>query len=143
MSLGRNLKELRQQQSLNQKDLSDRSGVSQATISRIETGRVLQPGSSALKNLADALGVSADSLMDDKARLARVHKDRLHQIAEILNAFVIHENGHLALHQPDLGRLIGLSRGGIASQRRHRANVRSPVPSQSPAHGRQRFVRCL
>ena len=43
MSLGRNLKELRQKQSLNQKDLSDRSGVSQATISRIETGRVRQP----------------------------------------------------------------------------------------------------
>ena len=69
-SLGRNLKELRQKQSLNQKDLSDRSGVSQATISRIETGRVRQPGSSALKNLADALGVSTDSLMDDKGRLA-------------------------------------------------------------------------
>ena len=52
MSLGRNLKELRQKQSLNQKDLSDRSGVSQATISRIETGRVRQPGSSALKKFS-------------------------------------------------------------------------------------------
>ena len=72
-SLGRNLKELRQKQSLNQKDLSDRSGVSQATISRIETGRVRQPGSSALKNLADALGASTDALMDDKGRLAIVH----------------------------------------------------------------------
>ena len=69
-SLGRSLKELRQQQSLNQKELSDRSGVSQATISRIETGRVRQPGSSALKSLADALGVSTDALMDDKGRLA-------------------------------------------------------------------------
>ena len=68
-SLGRNLKELRQQQSLNQKELSDRSGVSQATISRIETGRVRQPGSSALKSLADALGVSTDALMDDTGRL--------------------------------------------------------------------------
>ena len=74
MSLGRNLKDLRQQQSLNQKDLSDRSGVSQATISRIETGRVRQPGSSALKGLADALGVSADSLMDDTAHLAESTK---------------------------------------------------------------------
>ena len=107
MSLGHNLKELRQQQSLNQKDLSDRSGVSQATISRIETGRVRQPGSSALKNLADALGVSTDSLMDDKARLARVHKDRLHQIAEILNAFVIHENGHLLFISQTLADLLG------------------------------------
>ena len=107
MSLGRNLKELRQKQSLNQKDLSDRSGVSQATISRIETGRVRQPGSSALKNLADALGVSTDSLMDDKARLARVHKDRLHQIAESLNAFVIDENGHLLFISQTLADLLG------------------------------------
>ncbi len=107
MSLGRNLKELRQKQSLNQKDLSDRSGVSQATISRIETGRVRQPGSSALKNLADALGVSTDSLMDDTAHLARVHKDRLHQIAEALNAFVIHENGHLLFISQTLADLLG------------------------------------
>ena len=107
MSLGRNLKELRQKQSLNQKDLSDRSGVSQATISRIETGRVRQPGSSALKNLADALGVSTDSLMDDTAHLARVHKDRLHQIAETLNSFVIHENGQLHLISQTLADLLG------------------------------------
>ena len=107
MSLGRNLKELRQKQSLNQKDLSDRSGVSQATISRIETGRVRQLGSSALKNLADALGVSTDSLMDDTAHLARVHKDRLHQIAEALNAFVIHENGLLLFISQTLADLLG------------------------------------
>ena len=107
MSLGRNLKDLRQQQSLNQKDLSDRSGVSQATISRIETGRVRQPGSSALKNLADALGVSTDSLMDDTAHLARVHKDRLHQIAETLNSFVIHENGQVHLISQTLADLLG------------------------------------
>ncbi|MCY3788465.1 MAG: helix-turn-helix domain-containing protein [Gemmatimonadetes bacterium] len=107
MSLGRNLKELRQRQSLNQKDLSDRSGVSQATISRIETGRVRQPGSSALKNLADALGVSTDSLMDDKARLARVHQDRLQQIAETLNAFVINENGPLLFISQTLADLLG------------------------------------
>jgi len=107
MSLGRNLKELRQKLSLNQKDLSDRSGVSQATISRIETGRVRQPGSSALKNLADALSVSTDSLMDDTAHLARVHKDRLHQIAGPLNAFVIHENGQLHFISPTLAAPLG------------------------------------
>ena len=107
MSLGRNLKELRQKQSLNQKDLSDRSGVSQATISRIETGRVRQLGSSALKSLADTLGVSTDSLMDDNGSLAQVHKDRLHRIAETLNAFVIHENGHLLFISQTLADLLG------------------------------------
>lgn len=107
MSLGRNLKELRQKQSLNQKDLSDRSGVSQATISRIETGRVLQLGSSALKSLADSLGVSTDSLMDDNGHLARVHKDRLHQIAETLTAFVVHDNGRLLFISQTLADLLG------------------------------------
>lgn len=72
-SLGRNLKDLRQKQSLNQNDLSARSGVSQATISRIETGQVRHPGSSVLKSLADALGVSTDALMDDTGRLAIAH----------------------------------------------------------------------
>ena len=110
MSLGRNLKELRQKQSLNQKDLSDRSGVSQATISRIETGQVRQPGSSALKSLADALGVSADALMDDIGHLAQVHQERLHQIAETLNAFVIHENGHLLFISQPLADLLGYRR---------------------------------
>ena len=106
MSLGRNLKELRQQQSLNQKDLSDRSGVPQPTISRIETGRV-QPRSSAVKNLADALGVSTDSLMNDNGHSAQVHKNPLHQIAETLNAFVIDENGQLHFSSQTLAARLG------------------------------------
>ena len=72
MSLGRTLKALRQKQSLNQKALSALSGVSQATISRIETGRVRQLRSSALKNLADALGVSVDFLMGDNLSLIHI-----------------------------------------------------------------------
>ena len=106
MSLGHNLKELRQKQSLNQKDLSDRSGVSQATISRIETGSV-QPRSPALKNLADSLGVSIDSLMDDNGHSTQAPKDPLHQIAETLNAFVIDENGQLRFISPILAARLG------------------------------------
>ena len=106
MSLGRNLKELRQQQSLNQKDLSDRSGISQATISRIETGRV-QPRSSALKSLAETLGVSTDYLMNENGHSTQVHKNPLHQIAEALNAFVIDDNGHLRFISQSLADLLG------------------------------------
>ena len=107
MSLGHNLKELRQQKSLNQQDLSDRSGVPQSTISRIETGRVRQPGSSALKNLADALGVSIDSLMNDNGHSTQAPKDPLHQIAETLNAFVIDENGLLLFISQTLADSLG------------------------------------
>ena len=105
-SLGHNLKELRHKQSLNQKDLSDRSGVSQATISRIETGRV-QPRSSALKSIADCLNVSTDDLMDDNGHSTQAPKDPLHQIAETLNAFVIDENGHLRFISQTLADSLG------------------------------------
>ena len=105
-SLGHNLKKLRQEKSLNQKDLSDCSGVSQATISRIETGSV-QPRSPALKSLADCLGVSIDSLMDDNGHSTQAPKDPLHQIAETLNAFVIDENGHLRFISPILAARLG------------------------------------
>lgn len=154
MSLGRNLKELRQKQSLNQKDLSDRSGVSQATISRIETGRVRQPGSSALKSLADSLGVSTDSLVNDNGHLARVHKDRLHQIAETLNAFVIHTDGHLLFISQTLADSLGyrgdelLAKDGIElmfapqsrSTARHRvASSSSPTYEVLMMHSDGRF----
>lgn len=119
MSLGRTLKALRQKQSLNQKALSALSGVSQATISRIETGRVRQLRSSALKNLADALGVSVDFLMGDNEIFAHipsanmggsipgVHEDRFRQIADTLDAFVIHENGRVLYVNQTLADLLG------------------------------------
>jgi PAS domain S-box-containing protein len=107
MPLGVTLKALRQKQNFNQKALSTLSGVSQATISRIETGRVRQLRSSALKNLADALGVSVDFLMGDNEVFAAipgpdaqaggakpgVREDRFRQIADTLNAFIVHEQG--------------------------------------------------
>ena len=105
-SLGHNLKKLRQEKSLNQKDLSDCSGVSQATISRIETGRV-QPRSSALKSIADCLDVSTDDLMNGNGHSTQAPKDPLHQIAETLNAFVIDENGHLRFISPILAARLG------------------------------------
>ena len=116
MSLGHNLRELRQQQSLNQQDLSDRSGVSQATISRIETGSVRQLGSSALRSLADALGVSTDSLMDDNGHSTQAPKNPLHQIAETLNAFVVEENGCLRFISPILAAWLGYSSGELLAK---------------------------
>tara|TARA_B110000438_G_scaffold104892_1_gene103466 strand:- start:104 stop:1261 length:1158 start_codon:yes stop_codon:yes gene_type:complete len=122
MSLGRTLKALRQKQSLNQKALSALSGVSQATISRIETGRVRQLRSSALKNLADALGVSVDFLMGDNEIFAHIpsanmggsipgvpgiREDRFRQIADTLDAFVIHENGRVLYVNQTLADLLG------------------------------------
>jgi len=65
--LGNRVKRLRQIRQLNQKQLSARAGISQATLSRIETGSVKQPRTSALVQLAEALEVSVDYLLTGRA----------------------------------------------------------------------------
>ena len=64
MSLGEKVKELREKKGMNQKQLSEASLITQATISRIESGKVNQLKSDALKRLADALGSTVDYLVD-------------------------------------------------------------------------------
>lgn len=123
MSLGKTLKALRQKKSLNQKDLSSLSGVSQATISRIETGRVRQLRSAALKNLADALGVtvdfmmgdpqvfanipSIDNLMDMSPNIPEFREERIRQIADSLNPLALHENGRILYVNQALADMLG------------------------------------
>ena len=119
MSLGSTLKALRQKRSFNQKTLSTLSDVSQATISHIETGRVHQLRSSALKNLADALGVSVDFIMGDNEMFANipssdmwgsipgVRPDRFRQIADTLDPFLVHENGSVLYVNQTLADLLG------------------------------------
>ena len=131
MSLGKILNALRQKQRLNQKDLSALSGVSQATISRIETGRVRQLRSSALKNLADALGVSVDFLMGDNEIFANIpstdlpvgsipgspaiREDLFRQVAENLDAFAIHENGRVLYVNQSMADMLGYSKEDLLS----------------------------
>lgn len=67
MSLGEKVKEKRENRGMTQKELAQASGISQATISRLESGRVKQLKSQALRRLADALAVTIDYLVVDKA----------------------------------------------------------------------------
>ena len=69
MSLGEKVKELREKKGMNQKELSKASAITQATISRIEKGKVNQLKSEALKRLADALGSTIDYLVDKTDKL--------------------------------------------------------------------------
>ena len=59
---------------MNQQELADRAGLTQATISRIESGRVEQLKSDALKQLAEALRVTMDYLV---GRTTEVSSERL------------------------------------------------------------------
>ena len=63
MNLGERVKNLREKKGWNQKELSDRCGITQATISRLESGLVNQLKSDALGDLAKSLGVSVDYLI--------------------------------------------------------------------------------
>ena len=122
MALGQTLKALRQKQGLNQKSLSTLSGVSQATISRVETGRVRQLRSAALKNLADALGVSVDFLMGDSEVFAEipvqnsadtapgVREDRFRQISDSLQPFALHEGSRIVYANQTLADMLGYRR---------------------------------
>ena len=56
------VREVRIRQGLSQEELSEKSGVSAANISRIETGETKNPRPSTMRRLASALGVSVYAL---------------------------------------------------------------------------------
>ena len=62
------LQELRERRKLSQAELARRSGVSQATVSRIEAGMTKGVDLATLERLADALGVSPRSLLKSSKR---------------------------------------------------------------------------
>lgn len=69
MSIGQRIKERRERLGLNQKQLADASAITQATISRLESGQVLELKSEALKRLAQALGVTVDYLIGQTPKM--------------------------------------------------------------------------
>ncbi len=56
LTIGRKLRDLREQQHLTQQEMAGRAGVPRTYISRIENARLL-PGPTMLHRIADALGV--------------------------------------------------------------------------------------
>lgn len=63
------LKEIRERKGLSQRDLSDRSGVAQATISHLEQGRPARFVT--MRALAKALEVETEMLVDAERRTSR------------------------------------------------------------------------
>jgi len=84
MSLGKKVKALRNKKGMNQKDVADASGISQATISRIESEQVNQLKSEALKRLAGALGVTVDYLVERTDELTPSDVIRSDQMAQYI-----------------------------------------------------------
>lgn len=82
MTLGDKVKELRLKLGWKQVTLANKSGIPQATISRIESGGVSQPKMGQLQKLAEALGTTIDYLAGDSAQMSfdDLQKDRQAQV---------------------------------------------------------------
>jgi len=82
MALGDKVKELRQKLGWKQVTLAQRSDIPQATISRIESGKVTQPKMGQLYKLAEALGTTIDYLVGDSNQMSLddLLKDRQAQV---------------------------------------------------------------
>jgi transcriptional regulator with XRE-family HTH domain len=61
--VGRNVRAVRDEQLLSQRELAERSGVAKITIATLELGRSAHPRRRTVEKLANALSVSADTLI--------------------------------------------------------------------------------
>lgn len=64
-NIGKRLKNLREKIGISQLELSHRSGISQASIARIETGQQKNLKAETIRKLADSLGVTASKLIEE------------------------------------------------------------------------------
>lgn len=101
MILGERVKELREKKGLNQKELADASHITQATISRIEQGKVAQLRSDSLKRLALALGSTTDYLVGKTNELTPIDIFESNTEAKILF------RGYEKLPREKRGQLMG------------------------------------
>lgn len=69
MSLAEKVRVKREEKRMTQAKLAEKAGLTQATISRIESGEVQQLKSVAMQSLARALDVSVDFLVGDRPRM--------------------------------------------------------------------------
>jgi len=64
MTIAERIRLYRQQKGLSQAELAEKAQVNNKSLSRYELGSSIPPAD-ALKNIADALGISSDALLND------------------------------------------------------------------------------
>jgi transcriptional regulator with XRE-family HTH domain len=95
MTFGEYIKNLRNENKLSQRDLAEKSGISNAEISRMETGERKKPSPISLKAIAPFLGVSYEDLM---------------QKAGYIEEVIEHKGFTENIYRDEEGRLIDISR---------------------------------
>jgi transcriptional regulator with XRE-family HTH domain len=68
MLLSEHLRQIRERKGWTQNHLAEVSGVPQPSIWRLENGQILNPKTSLLRKLAEALGVTMDYLLREEER---------------------------------------------------------------------------
>ena len=84
MPLSEKVRVKREEKCMTQAQLAKRSGLTQATISRIESGEVKQLKSDAIKTLAQALGITTDFLVGDMPRMSFDETLRADDTAQVI-----------------------------------------------------------
>lgn len=95
MNFGEYLKNLRNENKLSQRELSEKSGVSNAEISRIESGERKKPSPIMLKAIAPYLGITYEDLL---------------QKAGYLEEVIEHENYTENIYRDENGALVDVTR---------------------------------
>ena len=95
MNFGEFIKSLRKENNLSQRDLSVKSGISNAEISRIETGERQKPSPMALKAFAPHLGKPYEELLKQAGYIEEV---------------VLHEGYSENIYRDEKGHLIDIIR---------------------------------
>lgn len=100
VSLGERMKYLLKKKKISQRQLADKCGISEQTISRYIRGTRF-PGSIELFNMADALGVSADYLFGREPSAMSVD-DLITRLGVLSNDMTLSVNECLEYHRAKL-----------------------------------------
>jgi len=84
MSLGEKLKHFRKERRMKQKQLAETSGITQATLSRIESGKVHEVKSETLKRLAQVLGIAMEDLVDFEISESEKEKGEIDRVFDFI-----------------------------------------------------------
>lgn len=66
LEVGAKIRKLREERGLSLADVSEKTGLNPGTLSRLESGKVANPGVLTLMSIAEALGVSVLAFLDDE-----------------------------------------------------------------------------
>ncbi len=81
MTIAERIRLYRQQKGFSQAELAEKSQINNKSLSRYELGSSIPPAD-ALKNIADALGISSDALLNDET-ISIKDKELLHKFEVI------------------------------------------------------------